>query len=131
MHGEAVGGDAEHDVADLLPAVEGERQSLEVGVEGSAQIVDHALADTDRRVVVQEGQRPPDELDKDNPETGETQERERRPAFEQREARRFAAQDVVDDHLQRPRFQELEPGDQEDLGQGPGKAPPIGPQIGQ
>ena len=70
-------------------------------------------------------QRPRDELDDDYPETGQAEERERRPAFEQVEAHGFAAEDI-DDHLQGPRFEQLEAGDQEDLGQRPEEALPIG-----
>ena len=55
LDGEAVGGDAVHQVADPLAAVIGERQPLQMRVEVAAQIVDHALADPDRRVVVPAG----------------------------------------------------------------------------
>ncbi len=66
---------------------------------------------------MKERQRPRDELDLDDPETGQAEEPERRPAFEPGEAHGFAAEDIVDDHLQRPRLEQLEAGDQEDLGQ--------------
>ena len=71
-------------------------------------------------------QHPSDELNDDYPETGQAVERERRPTFEQDEAHGFAAEDIVDDHLQGPRLEQLEAGDQEDLGQRPEEAQPIG-----
>ena len=118
LDGEAVGGDPVHQIADPLPAVKGERQPLQMRVEGAAQIVDHALADPDRRVVVPAGSA-----------------RRRRDARRRCRCRRaaaatapagqqvaertadggLAAEHIVDDDLQRPRLQQLEAGDQEDL----------------
>ena len=131
LDGKAVRGDPIEQIADPLPAVKGERQPLQVSVEGAAQIVDHPLPDADRRVVVQQGQRSGAEMHDDNAETGKQQQSGRGRRRQCGNRKRLAAEHIVDDHLQRPRLQELEAGDQEDLRKRPGDPPPIRPQIGQ
>src|SRR5690348_11090092 len=70
-------------------------------------------------------------MDSDNAETGKQQQSGRGRRRQRGNWKRFAAEHIVDDHLQRPRLQELEAGDQEDLRKRPGDPPPIRPQIGQ
>src|SRR5205807_1179983 len=43
----------------------------------------------------------------------------------------LAAQHMIDDELERPRFQQVEAGDEKDLNERPGEAAPIGAQVGQ
>ncbi len=131
LNGKAVGGDPVEQIADPLPAMKGEGQPLQVRVEGAAQIVDHPLPDPDRRVIVQQGQRPGAEMHDDNAETGKQQQSGRRRRRQCGNRKRLAAEHIVNHHLQRPRLEELEPGDQEDLHKRRGDPPPIRPQIGQ
>ena len=112
LHGETVGGDAVHQIADPLAAVIAERQPLQMRVEVAAQIVDHRLPDPDRRVVVPAGQRAGAEMHQHDADAGEQQQRQRRQAQQladrAADRRRLAAEHMVDDDLQRPRLQQLE-----------------------
>ncbi len=49
-----------------------------MGVEVAAQVVDHVLADPDRRVIVQEGQGAGAEIDHDDAGAGDQQQHRRR-----------------------------------------------------
>ena len=73
LNREAVGGNAVHQIADPLTAVIGERQALEMRIEVAAQIVDHVLADPDRRVIVQQRQRAGPQIEDDEADAGDQQ----------------------------------------------------------
>ena len=66
-------------------------------------------------------------------EAGDEQQQPARRAIDANagERERLAAEHIVDDDLQRPRLQELEPGDQKNLRQRPGDPPAMRLQIGQ
>ena len=70
LHGEAVGSDPVQQIADPLAAVIGQRKPLQMRVKIAAQVVDHVLADPDRRVVVEERQRAGAEIDDDKTNAG-------------------------------------------------------------
>jgi len=59
-------------------------------------------------------------LHDDDADAGKDEQRVRCPAGEERRER-LAAEHVVDDDLQRPRLEQLETGNQEDLKQRPGE----------
>jgi len=140
LDGKAVGGDAIQQIADPLAAVVGEREALQMGVEVAAQVVDHALPDPDRRVIVQHGQHAGGEMNNDDAGAGNDQQHARRqrqqlpeePAANRTARRwRLAAQHIVDDDLQGPGFEEFDPGDQEHLRQRPHDPPAVRLQVGQ
>ena len=60
---ETVRRDPIQEIAHSLPAVEGKRRSLEVGIEGATQVVHHVLTDADRGIVMEQGQRSGAKLD--------------------------------------------------------------------
>jgi hypothetical protein len=131
LDGEAVRRHPIHEVAHLLPRVEGEREALEVAVERAAHVVHHALADADRGAVVPERQRAADRMDEHDAEARREEQRAGAPAADDGEVELLPAEHVVDDDLERPRLQQLEPGDQEDLRQRHAEGPAMRPEIGQ
>ena len=85
LHREAVRGDAHHQVADLLPAVEGQRQALQMRIEPGAQIVDHALAEADREPIVDQVERTGSQHDQHQRRAQHGGEGELRPALRSRQ----------------------------------------------
>src|SRR6185437_8206114 len=100
-------------------------------IERAAEVVDHALADGDCRVVVQQLEQPCAHIDEDESDAGDGEQGADREYGKPRRGERLGAKDVIDDELQRPGLQQVEAGDEEDLEQRPGEAPAIGAQIGQ
>ncbi len=73
LDSKAVRGNPVEQIADPLLVVIGERQMLQMGIKVAAQIVDHALADPDRRVIVPQGQRAGAQMDDYDADAGEEQ----------------------------------------------------------
>src|SRR2546426_11968281 len=74
LNGEGVGREAVEEITDLAPAVKGEREALEVGVELAPEVVDHALADADGGVVAAHAERAQERVDADQRPAGGRQE---------------------------------------------------------
>ena len=104
---------------------------MQVTVEAAAQIVHHPLTDADRRVVVQHGQSREQRVDEHQGGARRDKDRGRRPSGCEPPRQRVPAQHRIDDHLERPRFQQLAHAEEQHLDERPQERPSVRAQVGQ
>jgi hypothetical protein len=126
---EGVRGDPVEKVPGLGPAVEGHGEPMQVRVEVAAQVAHHPLPDADGGVVGEHGQAAEGGIDQDERDAGGQEQGPGAPAPAEAARRGLAAEDRVDDELDRPGLEQLERGRQAHLSQRPQDAPAVRPEV--
>jgi hypothetical protein len=116
-------------IPDLSSTVEGQGEALEVAVEVTAKVIDHALPDPDGAVVVQHGQPAQKEIDQYQAYAGNEENGLLWEGFQKCPGDRLSTQHIIDDDLERPRFQDFEHTNHKNLPQSYYERETVGPEV--
>jgi len=109
--------------------VECQGEALEVAVEVAAKVIDHALPDPDRGVVVQHAQPAQKEIDKYQAHAANEQKGLLREGFQKCPGDRLSTQHIIDNNFEWPGFQDFEHTDHKNLPQSYDEREAVGPQV--
>jgi hypothetical protein len=102
---------------------------LEVAIEVTPKVIDHALPDPDSGVVVQHAQPTQKEIDQYQTYAGNKENGLLREGLQKRPGDRLITQHMIDDNFERPRFQDFEHTDHKDLPQSYYERDSVGPEV--
>ena len=104
--------------------------ALNLAVKIAAQIVDHLLPDSDRRIVIENAQPSEEKINDDQTGASKPENILRGPGLSELPGQGCSGQDMINDDFKRPRLEQLERANNNDLYQGEDEGRKVRPQIG-